>query len=103
MTKKSRDPALEVWEHYIQSHVLQTKSVADGISIREIEQEVEGSEEKWVQQYVKRHHRRLGFLGIKGPFTQGPDFHVRKNVRWIWAEVETKWQNYYEHGHRFNC
>lgn len=55
--------------------------------------------EKWTQQYVEAEYRHLGFTKIQGPFPKGPDFRVMRKGHWEWAEVETKWQRYLEHGH----
>jgi len=55
--------------------------------------------EYWLQQYVRERFRTLGFAAVEGPFDTGPDFRVRIGKKWAWAEVETTWRHYLEHGH----
>jgi hypothetical protein len=77
----------ELWEQFLQGQVTQPKD-ADKLK------------EKWAQRYVTEHYERLGFAKVQGPFNRGPDFKVFRAKRWQWAEVETRWRNYLEHGHQ---
>ncbi|MBB5318012.1 hypothetical protein [Tunturibacter empetritectus] len=59
-------------------------------------------QERWAQQYLKEEFTRLGFTKVEGPFNRGPDYRVFHKRRWLWAEVETQWKNYFKHGHHEN-
>jgi hypothetical protein len=58
--------------------------------------------ELWAQKYVQEEYLRLGFSNVEGPFRLGPDFRVRDKRGWALAEVETRWQNYFQHEHHLN-
>lgn len=58
--------------------------------------------EYWLQMYVAKCFRSLGFSSVRGPFDVGPDFEVRFRGRWMWAEVETTWRNFVRHGHHLD-
>jgi hypothetical protein len=58
--------------------------------------------EWWLVRYVLKHHRRLGFSAVKGPFETGPDLRVKHGPKWSMAEVEIGWRNYIRHKHHLN-
>jgi hypothetical protein len=58
--------------------------------------------EWWLVQYVLKHHRRLGFSAVEGPFETGPDLRVKYRRTWSMAEVEKGWQDYLRHKHHLN-
>lgn len=96
------------WEAMIRDQSLRTNKHPDGGS--ELRRNPSASEqlarhklqECWAQQYVREEFRRLGFSKIDGPFSRGPDFRVLYKRRWVWVEVETRWQNYLTHAHNSN-
>lgn len=102
--RASRDYRLE-WrfrqmEELIRSDVWGAQyQVNGGIELHAASQ---GVEERWIQEYVRKHYKNLGFSKVEGPFSHGPDFRVARKTRWAWAEVETRWKNYGEHGHHLD-
>lgn len=92
-------------EEFIRTFVSRMKHKPDGVIELEVKRsglewvDSEKLEERWTQDYVKSEFKHLGFTKIEGPFPRGPDFRVMQKNRWAWAEVETRWQRYFEHGH----
>jgi hypothetical protein len=58
--------------------------------------------EWWVQKYISAHHERLGFAEVEGPNDVGPDFRVKHDGKWYWAEAEIRWRGYLAHKHHEN-
>jgi hypothetical protein len=58
--------------------------------------------EYWVQKYIAENFAHLGFEALNGPFAYGPDFKVKRNGVWLWAEAEVKCKNYVRHKHHEN-
>lgn len=56
-----------------------------------------------VQDYVQANFARLGFTGIQGPFTRGPDFKVNVDGQWLYAEVEVDYRRYFKHKHHLDA
>lgn len=90
----------EAWERFVRSNPMRR--------IRHLEEGIElytddNIQELWAQLYVLLEFRELGFVKVKGPYRKGPDFRVSRKRRWAWAEVETRWQNYFRHGHHLSA
>jgi hypothetical protein len=99
--KMTLEQRFEAWERMIRSRRWRRRLTEEGVEWPSGAEwnSVEKIEEKFAQQYVEEEYRRLGFTKVTGPFSKGPDFQVMMKRRWLWAEVETRWQNYKNHGH----
>ncbi|WP_035354900.1 hypothetical protein [Edaphobacter aggregans] len=102
------DREFRAWESLIQRKALRPKRQPDGLlEIRLVGSAAEllsadELQERWAQLYVKEEFKRLGFSKVDGPFSRGPDYRVFQRRRWVFAEVETQWINYFRHGHHVN-
>jgi hypothetical protein len=102
------DREFRAWEGLIQRQALRPKRQQDGLlEIQPVGSAAERLsadelQERWAQRYVKEEFKRLGFSKVDGPFSRGPDYWVSQKRRCAFAEVETRWRNYFRHGHHVN-
>jgi hypothetical protein len=99
--KMTLEQRFEAWEQLIRSRRWRRKLTEEGVEWHSGADWSSSAaiEEKYAQEYVVEEYERLGFTKVRGPFPKGPDFQIMMKRRWVWAEVETRWQNYKNHGH----
>jgi hypothetical protein len=112
MYQPTSDPQrFKLLESIIRNYNIRSKINGDGVHELKIIRSAPSARERvnrnhlkewWLVRYVLKHHKRLGFSAVQGPFDIGPDLRVKLRREWSMAEVEIGWRNYIRHKHHLN-